>query len=163
MNKPCEYCSEDLPEGVDKRTRQIRSYHFKNCWKRLELKRVEEEAEAVEQVDEIERLTFELSESERRWENACEKAAELKQRLAKIEAALDMYRRQIRAMDEALSKGRDVEAFVLIRHAAMFAPIEKFALKDSLKKERERCANIVRHNHLSARELADMICALEDE
>ena len=28
MTKPCEYCGEVLPEGVDKRTRQQRSAHF---------------------------------------------------------------------------------------------------------------------------------------
>ena len=28
MSKPCEYCGEVLPEGVDKRTRQQRGAHF---------------------------------------------------------------------------------------------------------------------------------------
>ena len=28
MRKPCEYCGQDLPEGTDKKTRQIRSAHF---------------------------------------------------------------------------------------------------------------------------------------
>ena len=27
-SRPCEYCGEDLPEGVDKHTRRIRSAHF---------------------------------------------------------------------------------------------------------------------------------------
>ncbi|MEB3212415.1 MAG: hypothetical protein VKL39_13735, partial [Leptolyngbyaceae bacterium] len=34
MSKPCEYCGCDLPLGVDKRTRQIRSFHFQRCEKR---------------------------------------------------------------------------------------------------------------------------------
>lgn len=34
MSKPCEYCGADLPLGVDKRTRRIRSYHFAHCEKR---------------------------------------------------------------------------------------------------------------------------------
>jgi hypothetical protein len=34
MSKPCEYCGTDLPLGVDKRTRRIRSYHFSDCAKR---------------------------------------------------------------------------------------------------------------------------------
>lgn len=34
MNKPCEYCGCDLPLGIDKRTRQIRSRHFASCAKR---------------------------------------------------------------------------------------------------------------------------------
>lgn len=29
--KPCEYCGADLPLGVDKHTRRIRSAHFSNC------------------------------------------------------------------------------------------------------------------------------------
>ena len=32
--KPCEYCGHDLPEGVDKKTRRIRTYHFQSCVKR---------------------------------------------------------------------------------------------------------------------------------
>ena len=31
MNKPCEYCGCDLPQGVDKATRRIRSFHFERC------------------------------------------------------------------------------------------------------------------------------------
>lgn len=34
MNKPCEYCGTDLPEGVDSHTRRVRSYHFTRCDKR---------------------------------------------------------------------------------------------------------------------------------
>lgn len=33
-NKPCEYCGQTLPVGVDKRTRQIRSAHFASCAKK---------------------------------------------------------------------------------------------------------------------------------
>ena len=32
--KPCEYCGARLPLGVDKKTRQMRSYHFARCEKR---------------------------------------------------------------------------------------------------------------------------------
>ena len=31
MKKPCEYCGCDLPLGVDKDTRRIRSRHFSSC------------------------------------------------------------------------------------------------------------------------------------
>jgi hypothetical protein len=31
MKKPCEYCGCDLPLGVDKNTRRIRSRHFSSC------------------------------------------------------------------------------------------------------------------------------------
>lgn len=31
MSKPCEYCGADLPHGVDKATRRIRSFHFNEC------------------------------------------------------------------------------------------------------------------------------------
>ena len=31
MKKPCEYCGCDLPLGVDKNTRRIRSKHFLSC------------------------------------------------------------------------------------------------------------------------------------
>jgi hypothetical protein len=31
MSKPCEYCGCDLPVGVDKKTRQVRSHHFVIC------------------------------------------------------------------------------------------------------------------------------------
>jgi hypothetical protein len=31
MSKPCEYCGYDLPVGVDKKTRQVRSHHFDIC------------------------------------------------------------------------------------------------------------------------------------
>ena len=31
LKKPCEYCGQDLPLGVDKPTRQVRSYHFFHC------------------------------------------------------------------------------------------------------------------------------------
>ena len=34
LRKPCEYCGCDLPLGVDKPTRRIRSYHFRECKKR---------------------------------------------------------------------------------------------------------------------------------
>jgi hypothetical protein len=34
--KPCEYCGADLPEGVDKSTRRIRSFHFSECAERPE-------------------------------------------------------------------------------------------------------------------------------
>ena len=34
MSKPCEYCGVDLPLGVDKRTRRVRSFHFASCEKR---------------------------------------------------------------------------------------------------------------------------------
>ena len=33
-SSPCEYCGHDLPKGVDKKTRQERSYHFEKCDKR---------------------------------------------------------------------------------------------------------------------------------
>ncbi len=33
-DKPCEYCGEHLPAGIDKGTRRIRSHHFKRCEKR---------------------------------------------------------------------------------------------------------------------------------
>lgn len=33
--KPCEYCGQDLPRGVDLRTRRIRSRHFAHCETRL--------------------------------------------------------------------------------------------------------------------------------
>ena len=36
--KPCEYCGHPLPQGVDKRTRQVRSHHFASCKVRLEQK-----------------------------------------------------------------------------------------------------------------------------
>ena len=29
--KPCEYCGLDLPLGVDRNTRRVRSYHFNAC------------------------------------------------------------------------------------------------------------------------------------
>lgn len=35
LDRPCEYCGESLPEGVDKKTRRIRSYHFAECKVRL--------------------------------------------------------------------------------------------------------------------------------
>ena len=41
--KPCEYCGHPLPQGVDKRTRQIRSHHFASCNVRLEQKALEEQ------------------------------------------------------------------------------------------------------------------------
>lgn len=31
MKKPCEYCGADLPVGVDKGTRRVRSFHFERC------------------------------------------------------------------------------------------------------------------------------------
>ena len=31
MSKPCEYCGVDLPLGVDKKTRRMRSFHFASC------------------------------------------------------------------------------------------------------------------------------------
>ncbi|MEY2653413.1 MAG: hypothetical protein RLZZ524_440 [Pseudomonadota bacterium] len=31
FSKPCEYCGCDLPHGVDKGTRRIRSFHFDRC------------------------------------------------------------------------------------------------------------------------------------
>lgn len=31
MSKPCEYCGADLPLGIDKHTRRIRSHHFASC------------------------------------------------------------------------------------------------------------------------------------
>ena len=34
MSKPCEYCGVDLPLGVDKGTRRVRSFHFASCKKR---------------------------------------------------------------------------------------------------------------------------------
>ena len=34
MSEPCEYCGVDLPLGVDKGTRRVRSFHFANCEKR---------------------------------------------------------------------------------------------------------------------------------
>lgn len=34
INKPCEYCGAKLPLGTDKRTRRIRSAHFKTCEKK---------------------------------------------------------------------------------------------------------------------------------
>jgi hypothetical protein len=34
MSKPCEYCGADLPLGVDKGTRRVRSFHFASCEKR---------------------------------------------------------------------------------------------------------------------------------
>ena len=36
MSKPCEYCGADLPLGVDKSTRRVRSFHFANCERRPE-------------------------------------------------------------------------------------------------------------------------------
>ena len=36
LKKPCEYCGQDLPLGVDKPTRQVRSYHFSHCTARPE-------------------------------------------------------------------------------------------------------------------------------
>jgi hypothetical protein len=33
--KPCEYCGHALPEGVDKGTRRVRSYHFASCAARI--------------------------------------------------------------------------------------------------------------------------------
>ena len=41
--KPCEYCGHPLPQGVDKRTRQIRSHHFASCNVRLEQKALAEQ------------------------------------------------------------------------------------------------------------------------
>ena len=43
--KPCEYCGHQLPQGVDKRTRQIRSHHFASCKVRLEQKALADHAE----------------------------------------------------------------------------------------------------------------------
>lgn len=37
MSKPCEYCGTDLPLGVDRGTRRVRSHHFATCPKRLVL------------------------------------------------------------------------------------------------------------------------------
>ena len=42
--KPCEYCGHPLPQGVDKRTRQIRSHHFASCKVRLEQKALADHA-----------------------------------------------------------------------------------------------------------------------
>ena len=44
MSKPCEYCGCDLPVGVDKKTRQVRSHHFNICTSRPK-KEVEESEE----------------------------------------------------------------------------------------------------------------------
>ena len=44
MSKPCEYCGCDLPVGVDKKTRQVRSHHFDICTARPK-KEVEESEE----------------------------------------------------------------------------------------------------------------------
>ncbi len=41
MDKPCEYCGHDLPAGIDKWTRRMRSAHFASC--QVRLKRVEEQ------------------------------------------------------------------------------------------------------------------------
>lgn len=35
MKKPCEYCGADLPLGVDRETRRVRSHHFLNCEVRI--------------------------------------------------------------------------------------------------------------------------------
>ena len=58
MSKPCEYCGCDLPEGVDKSTRRIRSYHFSTCPKRSEIKdREARERRAEKTRDTYYRLT----------------------------------------------------------------------------------------------------------
>lgn len=40
MSKPCEYCGCDLPLGVDRRTRRIRSHHFAVCERRPNVPKV---------------------------------------------------------------------------------------------------------------------------
>ena len=52
MNSPCEYCGEDLPLGVDKRTRRLRSAHFALHTKERR------DAEAANQRSEMTLLTF---------------------------------------------------------------------------------------------------------
>lgn len=37
IRKPCEYCGVNLPLGVSKETRRVRSFHFANCEKRLQI------------------------------------------------------------------------------------------------------------------------------
>lgn len=49
--KPCEYCGEDLPEGVDKNTRRIRSHHFANCKVRQQIKEQEAQDEINDKAD----------------------------------------------------------------------------------------------------------------
>lgn len=36
--KPCEYCAADLPVGVDRKTRRMRSHHFAICPKRPQVR-----------------------------------------------------------------------------------------------------------------------------
>ena len=43
LKKPCEYCGQDLPLGVDKPTRQVRSHHFSHCTARPEPEPVQEQ------------------------------------------------------------------------------------------------------------------------
>lgn len=47
--KPCEYCGCDLPMGVDKNTRRLRSFHFERCEVRLAQK-AKHDADKVEEL-----------------------------------------------------------------------------------------------------------------
>jgi hypothetical protein len=64
LKKPCEYCGQDLPLGVDKPTRQVRSYHFSHCTARPE---PEPEREwvglTVDEYHTIRNSTWEVSEA----------------------------------------------------------------------------------------------------
>jgi hypothetical protein len=64
LKKPCEYCGQDLPLGVDKPTRQVRSYHFSHCTARPE---PEQESEwvglTVDEYHTIRNSTWEVSEA----------------------------------------------------------------------------------------------------
>lgn len=50
MNSPCEYCGCDLPFGTNKRTRQIRSFHFQRCEKRPKREPVESPSEELQRL-----------------------------------------------------------------------------------------------------------------
>lgn len=49
--KPCEYCGCDLPMGVDKNTRRLRSFHFERCEVRLAQKAECDDALAKQQPE----------------------------------------------------------------------------------------------------------------
>lgn len=66
----------------------------------------------------------------------------LKDALLKSQAEAELYWNEIKAMDEAVSKGDRTKALIRVRTASTLKPWARHELKARLRAERERCANV---------------------